>query len=163
MRVRDVEYSKGLARFGMALVAVAALAACGGGGEADTMKADSTPAPAAAPAATGRTSYNAADITPAMVALGDSIFHGQAAMGLCQTCHGPGAKGMPGLGADLTDAEWLHNDGTWQGIRGTIETGVAQPKNAPAPMPPMGGSSFTPEQLDAVSAYVYSLSHKVGP
>jgi hypothetical protein len=27
-------------------------------------------------------------------------------------------------------------------------------------MPPMGGASLTPDQVKAVAAYVYSLSHK---
>ncbi len=164
MQLQGMEYSKGLVRLGMALVAVVGFAACGGGGgETGTPAADSTTAPPAVAPAAGRTTFNAADITPAMVALGDSIFHGQVAMGLCQTCHGPNGKGLAGLGADLTDATWLHNDGSWQGIHGTVVAGVPKPDNAAAPMLPMGGSQLTPEQVDAVSAYVYSLSHKVGP
>ena len=35
----------------------------------------------------------AAGITPAMVALGDSIFHGQVAGGACAGCHGSDAIG----------------------------------------------------------------------
>ena len=44
----------------------------------------------------------------------------------------------------------------------TIQTGVPTPKKAPAPMPPMGGASLTPEQVRAVAAYEYSLSHGGG-
>src|SRR5688572_12172911 len=30
---------------------------------------------------------------------------------LCFTCHGPTGKGIPGLGPDLTDGQWLYGDG----------------------------------------------------
>jgi mono/diheme cytochrome c family protein len=95
-----------------------------------------------------------------MIALGDSIFHGTAGGGICFTCHGPDAKGIQGLGPDLTDATWLHGDGSLQFIQNTVRTGVATPKEAAAPMPPMGGATLTPDQVNAVSAYVYSLSHR---
>ena len=64
---------------------------------------------------------------------------------------------------DLTDGEWLNNDGRYAGIINTIRTGVPQPVNAPAPMPPMGGTPLTDEQLRAVAAYEYSLSHPEVP
>jgi len=37
---------------------------------------------------------------------------------------------------------------------------VSQPKQYRAPMPAMGGAELTPEQLSAVSAFVWTLSHK---
>ena len=61
------------------------------------------------------------------------------------------------VGPNLTDGEWLHNDGTLQGFMGTIKSGVPQPKKAPAPMPPMGGASLIDEQVKAVATYVHSL------
>jgi mono/diheme cytochrome c family protein len=39
-----------------------------------------------------------------------------------------------------------------------IRTGVAQPREYPAPMPPMGGANLSEDQLQAVSAYVLSLN-----
>ena len=98
-------------------------------------------------------------MTPQMVALGDSIFHGRAAGGTCQTCHGPDAKGTP-LAPNLTDSQWLHGDGSFQFLVTTITNGVPQPKQHPGPMPPMGGAQLTPDQVRAVAAYVYSLSHR---
>ena len=98
---------------------------------------------------------------PKLIALGDSIFHGQAGGGTCYACHGPDGKGSA-VGADLTDKEWLHSDGSYEAIVKTIQTGVPKPTKAPAPMPPMGGASLTPEQVKAVAAYVYSLSHGGG-
>jgi mono/diheme cytochrome c family protein len=94
-----------------------------------------------------------------LVALGDSIFHGQVGGGTCTVCHGQDAKGSP-VGPNLTDNEWLHSDGSLEGITKTIVNGVPQPKNAPAPMPPKGGAALTDDQVKAVAAYEYSLSHK---
>ena len=88
--------------------------------------------------------------------MGDSIFHGQAGGGTCYVCHGQDAHGSA-VAPNLTDGEWLHNDGTLSGITGTIKSGVPQPKKAPAPMPPMGGASLSDDQVKAVATYVHSL------
>lgn len=98
-------------------------------------------------------------ITPQLIALGDSVFHGRVAGGTCAVCHGADGKGTPGLAPDLTDAKWLHSDGGYAAIVRTVEQGVPEPKDAPAPMPAMGGIKLTPEQIRAVAAYVYWLSH----
>ena len=94
-----------------------------------------------------------------MIARGDSIFRGKVAAGTCITCHQANAKGIPGLAPDLTDKTWLHGDGSLPGIIATIEKGVPKPKQAAAPMLPKGGVNLTSEQISAVAAYVYSLSH----
>lgn len=99
-------------------------------------------------------------ITPAMIALGDSVFHGRSGGAICFTCHGQDAKGVTGLGPDLTDATWLHGDGSLGFLTTIIRTGVAKPKKAAGMMPPFGGVPLTPERLQGVAAYVYSLSHK---
>jgi mono/diheme cytochrome c family protein len=97
-------------------------------------------------------------ITPAQIALGDSVFHGRAGGGTCAVCHGQDAKGTTGLAPDLTDAKWLHGDGSYAFIVGIVQQGVPNPKESPAPMPPLGGASLTPDQVRAVAAYVYSLA-----
>ena len=94
----------------------------------------------------------------ALIALGDSIFHGQAAGGTCFACHGQDGKGSA-VGPNLTDSEWLNTDGSLEGIAKTVQTGVPPPKKAPAPMPPMGGQRSPTDQVQAVAAYVHSLSH----
>ena len=91
-----------------------------------------------------------------LIALGDKVFHGQEGGGTCYVCHGQDGKGS-GVGPNLTDGEWLNTDGTLAGIAKTVESGVPQPKQAPAPMPPMGGASLSPDQVKAVAAYVHSL------
>jgi mono/diheme cytochrome c family protein len=97
-------------------------------------------------------------ITPAMIARGDSVFHGKLAGGTCHVCHGEDGKGTTGLAPDLTTGPWLHGDGSYAFIVSTVQTGVPDPKQSPAPMPPMGGMNLTADQIRAVAAYVYSLS-----
>lgn len=112
-------------------------------------------AAAAKPSAGGATGPT----SPKLVALGDSIFHGQVAGGTCTACHGQDAKGTA-VAPDLTDSQWINGDGSYDFIVHTVHTGVPQPKQHPAPMPPMGGATLTDAQVNAVAAYVYSLSHK---
>jgi cbb3-type cytochrome c oxidase subunit III len=95
----------------------------------------------------------------AQIAEGEKIFHGQEAGGTCTACHGQDAKGTA-MAPNLTDGEWLNGDGSLAFIEHTVTTGVPKPKSHPAPMPPMGGASLSPDQIKAVAAYVYSLSHK---
>jgi mono/diheme cytochrome c family protein len=107
---------------------------------------EARPAVAQAPAA----------VTPAAIALGDSLFHSKAN---CYACHGANAQGA--VGPNLTDAEWIHSDGSYDAIVKQITTGVtAQESKSKIPMPPRGGSQITDDEVKAVAAYVYSLSHK---
>jgi mono/diheme cytochrome c family protein len=110
--------------------------------------------PTATPAAAG------GGPTPKQVALGDSIFHGLVAGGTCTACHGQDAKGTA-VAPDLTDSKWINGDGSYQFIVNTVTNGVPKPKEHPAPMPPMGGATLTDDQVKAVAAYEYSLSHKI--
>jgi glucose/arabinose dehydrogenase len=97
-------------------------------------------------------------VTPEMVALGNKIYHGQIGDAACVGCHGDTGKGGP-LGPDLTDETWLWGDDSYPAIKKTIAEGVSQPKQYRAPMPAMGGAELTPEQLSAVAAFVWSMSH----
>jgi glucose/arabinose dehydrogenase/cytochrome c5 len=97
--------------------------------------------------------------TREMVLLGERIYHGQVGGAACTGCHGGSGEGTP-LGPDLTGKKWLWSDGSYAGITKTITEGVSQPKQYRSPMPPMGGAQLTPDQLSAVSAYVWSLSHR---
>jgi glucose/arabinose dehydrogenase/mono/diheme cytochrome c family protein len=97
--------------------------------------------------------------TKDMVALGDRIYHGQVAAATCTGCHGANAKGTP-LGPDLTDTQWLWGDGSYAAIAKTITTGVSQPKQYRSPMPPMGGAQLSSDQVSAVAAYIWGLSHR---
>ena len=100
-----------------------------------------------------------AGATRAMVALGARIFHGQVAAATCTGCHGAAATGTP-LGPDLTQTHWLWGDGSYAAIAKTIAAGVPQPKQYRSAMPPMGGAQLTPDQVSAVAAYIWGLSHR---
>jgi glucose/arabinose dehydrogenase/mono/diheme cytochrome c family protein len=97
--------------------------------------------------------------TREMVLLGDRVYHGEVGGASCAGCHGLNGSGTA-LGPNLTDSEWLWSDGSYRGISMTIRSGVMQPKQYRAAMPPMGGAQLTPEQVSAVAAYVWGLSHR---
>lgn len=130
--------------------------ACGGG---DAPASDPSAVSAARPLAQASgPNFDPAAITPAMVALGDSIFHGKVGASSCQACHGIGGK--DGAAApNLTDSEWLHSDGSLEGIFKTIKSGVMSPKQFTSVMPPYGGVMLPEDRTLAVAAYVYRLSH----
>ena len=97
-----------------------------------------------------------AAVTPAAIAQGDSIFHSK---GNCYACHGANAQGA--VGPNLTDAEWIHSDGSYDAIVKQITTGVPKEESKSGiAMPPKGGSTITDDEVKAVAAYVYSLGHK---
>jgi mono/diheme cytochrome c family protein len=100
-----------------------------------------------------------AGATHEMVALGERIYHGQVGGATCTGCHGADAKGTP-LAPNLTDTEWLWSDGSYPAIVKTITAGVPQPKRYRSPMPPLGGAQLTPDQVSAVAAYIWALSHR---
>ena len=96
--------------------------------------------------------------TRAQLELGDRIYHGQIGSASCIGCHGVDGRGTP-LGPNLTSRKYLWGDGSYASIRQVIEQGVPQPKQYRSPMPPLGGAQLTSEQVAAVSAYVWALSH----
>jgi mono/diheme cytochrome c family protein len=149
-------------RAGLLLVA-ATFAACKSGG---------TPAPAPVPSATvggaaaatrppepSAGGLTAAGITPQLIARGDSIFH----VSSCTDCHGRTAKGTA-HGPDLTSGMFVQIEGRYDEIVKIITTGVPEAKitdpSFPEPMPARGGTPpLTDEQIRALAAYIYRLSH----
>jgi mono/diheme cytochrome c family protein len=94
-------------------------------------------------------------VTKEMIAQGKTVYAGA---GICSSCHGPAGKGVPSLGADLTDAEWVHSDGSYDGIVKTIMEGVtAQASTSGVPMPAKGGTGISDDDVKAVAAYVWTL------
>ncbi|MBL8979406.1 MAG: c-type cytochrome [Gemmatimonadetes bacterium] len=94
--------------------------------------------------------------TKEMVAKGNEIYHKQ---GLCYACHGQDGKGL--VGPNLTDDVWLHSKGTYEELIKQITLGVTKEQSkSGVPMPAKGGSSISDDDVKAVAAYVYSLSHK---
>ena len=121
------------------LVAALALAACGGGGGASS----NTQKPAA---------------TQGDAAKGKAVFEGT-----CVSCHGPAAKGLPGLGKDLTTSEFVSQQ-TDKQLVDFIKKG--RPASDPAntnkvDMPPRGGNpALTDTDLANVVAFVRSIHQK---
>lgn len=144
-------------------VAVFGLAACGGdSGETAGEAMAQTPA-AEAPAENPCAANPCAamqelpeGVTMAMVEEGKELFGGIA---ICGSCHKADGSGIPNLGADLTDDEWAHADGGYEGILKTVMAGVsADASTSGIPMPPKGGSAISDDQAKAVAAYVWTLS-----
>ena len=106
----------------------------------------------------GRAAAQATDslpegVTAEMVAKGKKIFGGA---GLCIACHGPQGKGI--TGPDLTDATWLHFDGTYQAIVKIVTNGIDDKASKTGViMPPKGGSAISDQDVRAVAAYVWTL------
>ena len=137
-----------------------AFTACAGGDDAAEQPADTaaqpveTGAPAGQPAPTGNIVLPEG-VTPEMVAEGQQVFNGT----ICFSCHGMNGTGGP-LAPALNDQVWINiADGSYEQIVGVIKTGVMTPQQFPAPMPALGGAPLTDEQVNAVAAYVYSISH----
>jgi len=116
------------------LVAALLLAACGGGGAAPAQK----PAEAKGDAAKGKTVF----------------------AGTCASCHGPDAKGLPGLGKDLTTSEWVSAQSDTQLLK-FVKTGrpaADQLNTTGIDMPPKGGNpALTDADIENVIAYVRSI------
>jgi mono/diheme cytochrome c family protein len=94
--------------------------------------------------------------TPAMIARGDTVFHGP---GNCYACHGSKGEGL--VGPSLIDAEWIHSKGTVEEIAVQVAKGIPKERSKSGiPMPPKGGSTISDDDVKAVAAYVHSLSQK---
>jgi mono/diheme cytochrome c family protein len=135
------------------VLGVAPLAGCRGekgGGAAAAEEPEEEVKGAAAPGARPLP----AGTTPKMAARGRKLF-----AETCTVCHGPDAAGTQ-LGPSLVDAEWLEGGGTVPEIERVIREGVPEPQEYPVPMPPLGGGSYTEEEVRALSAYVFSLGRQ---
>lgn len=97
-------------------------------------------------------------VTAEMLSRGEELFQGA---GFCYTCHGQEGRGVPRLGSDLGDDEWVHGDGSYESIAQRIRAGVtAEASTVGVPMPPRGGGRLSDEQVRAVAAYVWALSRR---
>jgi mono/diheme cytochrome c family protein len=154
-----------LVRAFLGFSAVVAVGACHRGGGATATSASPSPSTAVAPSGAARPAAGGLPVglTPQMIALGDSLFHARS----CVRCHGADAKGAQN-GPDLTVSTHMHVNGTYEDFVRLITSGVPRDsildKSHRFAMQPRGGNQnqLTDEQVRAVAAYVYSLSHKQG-
>lgn len=81
--------------------------------------------------------------------------------GMCAKCHADDATGGD-RAPDLTDDQWLHGTGSLDEIRALLDTGVPRDRlvdpSRPFPMNPVTRLVPDPADLDALAAYVLSLS-----
>jgi mono/diheme cytochrome c family protein len=100
-------------------------------------------------------------VTTANVALGDSLFN----YGTCQRCHGKGGVGATNAPA-LDGKKWLQlKSGSYEEIVNVITNGVAKeaikdPAHKFAMRGRGGPANYTDAQVQALAAYVWTLSHK---
>ncbi len=128
----------------IALLAVVLLAACGGG---DEPQPTATPAPAAALPAAAQ---------PVVAAAAGNAEHGkQIYSQICIACHGPEAKGVQGLGKDLTTSTFVAEKSDVEMVD-FLKVGrdPSDPLNTTGvAMPPKGGNPALSDQdmLDIVA------------
>jgi mono/diheme cytochrome c family protein len=112
-------------------------------------------APAAAPAA-AQQAPRPAGVTDSAIAWGQHLFHGSAN---CASCHGYDAQGTD-EGPALTGALWLHGPGTYQWLVEQIARGIpAHETWTRKPMPMRGWTNMPDDDVRAVAAYVWSITH----
>jgi mono/diheme cytochrome c family protein len=91
--------------------------------------------------------------TREQLALGDRVFHGEAAGGRCSHCHGWDARGTP-IGNDLTTGMFIWADGSVNGIKRILDHNMAI-------APGMDGELTTADVV-AVATYVWALGRQGG-
>lgn len=129
----------------------------------------STPAPTATPTAvpvtsTPQTVANAGasggsvasgNYDPALVSQGQTLF------ALCAACHGPDALGLPNLGKNLVESEFVHSL-TDEELMNFVKAGRPMwdaLNTTGVDMPPKGGNpALKDEEILAIIAYIRSLS-----
>lgn len=94
-------------------------------------------------------------VTQAMVDKGNEVFHKG---GLCYACHGQDGKGL--VGPNLTDDVWLHSKGSYADLVAQVTKGVTKEESKSGiPMPAKGGATISDDEVKAVAAYIWRLSH----
>jgi mono/diheme cytochrome c family protein len=92
----------------------------------------------------------------------EMVVEGQRLYGtVCTACHGAGGTGSP-AGPPLNDQDWIHIDGSFQQLVAIIQNGVPNAVRYPGMMPPLGGGNFSPDQVEAMAAYLLALSNQPG-
>ncbi len=81
---------------------------------------------------------------------GDRVFHGEAANGQCSVCHGIDGKGTTN-GNDLTAGLFIWSDGSVRELKRTVLHNMA--------VAPGRDGELEPADVEAVSAYVWAISH----
>ena len=99
-------------------------------------------------------------VTDSAVAWGKALFHGSAN---CSACHGVEGSGTD-AGPPLTGALWLHGPGTYEWLAEQIRRGIPAHRTLSGlAMPMRGWSMMNDDDVRAVAAYVWSITHPPRP
>ncbi|HET7600367.1 MAG TPA: cytochrome c [Gemmatimonadales bacterium] len=99
-------------------------------------------------------------VTDSSIAWGRSLFHGSAN---CAACHGDDARGTD-EGPPLTGGLWLHGPGTYEWLVEQIKRGIpAHHTLSGKPMPMRGWANMPDQDVRAVAAYIWSITHPPRP
>jgi mono/diheme cytochrome c family protein len=127
-----------------------ALSACSGGESGE--RASGTPT-----GSTGSAAAPATATTAPPAAAGDATKGQQTYVSTCSACHGPEAKGVPGLGKDLTTSEFVTAQSDQQLVEFIkVGRGPTDPGNTTGiAMPPKGGNpALTDAQILDIIAWL---------
>lgn len=96
-------------------------------------------------------------VTAEKIAAGKTLYESAR----CATCHGADGKGKPGFAEDMTDSTWkFAKDGTYEEMVRVIKEGLTRAQTGSRAMQPAEARELTDEQIAAIAAYSWSLSHK---
>ena len=96
-----------------------------------------------------------AGVTESVIAEGKKIYGGR---GLCYLCHGAVPGG--GIGPSLSDSTWIRSEGRYEEIATQIFNGTTREESKTGvAMPPRGGSHISDDEVRAVAAYIWAVSH----
>ncbi|HEU4647701.1 MAG TPA: cytochrome c [Gemmatimonadales bacterium] len=101
-----------------------------------------------------------AGVTDSAIAWGRALFHGSAN---CSACHGKAGSGTDAA-PPLTGALWMHGPGTYEWLVEQIRQGIpAHHSVSGLAMPMRGWSNMNDDDVRAVAAYVWSITHPPRP
>lgn len=97
-----------------------------------------------------------AGVTDSAIAAGRILYHGAAG---CSVCHGEDGKGTADA-PNLLGAVWMHGPGTYESLQQQILHGVPANRSVSGvAMPIRGWIPMNNAEVEAVAAYVWSISH----
>ncbi len=94
-------------------------------------------------------------VTESSIAEGKKIYSGR---GLCYLCHGAVPEG--GIGPNLSDSTWIRSQGRYEEIAAQVFSGTTREDSKTGmAMPARGGSHISDDEVRAVAAYIWAISH----
>lgn len=101
-----------------------------------------------------------AGVTDSAIQWGRALYRGPAN---CSACHGRQGRGTA-YGPDLADAIWWHGPGSYEWLVREVAHGIPEQLTVTGqPMPARGEAPMNPDDVRAVAAYVWSISHPPKP